>query len=96
MGESTLQRKIRKKLQEEFRGSFWFKVHGGPYQVMGLGDLIGCVLGTFFMLEIKHPDENHPVSIIQEKRIKEVLTAGGVACVVESVEEALEVVYEHI
>jgi hypothetical protein len=96
MGESTLQRNIRKKLKKEFRDSFWLKVHGGPYQAAGLGDLIGCVSGKFFMLEVKDPNEDHPVSPIQKIRIREVLNAGGVACVIESVEEALEVVYANI
>jgi hypothetical protein len=96
MGESALQRRIRKSLQRDFPDSFWFKVHGGPFQIAGLGDLIGCVSGIFFMLEVKHPDEDHPVSAIQKHRIKEVTIAGGVACVVESVEEALEIVNQHL
>jgi len=96
MGESTLQRKIRKSLQAEFPNSFWFKVHGGPFQIAGLGDLIGCVLGIFFMFEIKHPDEDHPVSALQKHRIKEVNSAGGVAEVVESVEEAIDIVKNNL
>lgn len=51
-GESKLQRKIRRALEKEV-GGFWFKVHGGPFQQVGLPDLLGCVQGLYITVEVK-------------------------------------------
>lgn len=89
--ESRLQLKIRKALEAEV-GGWWVKIHGGPFQAAGIPDLVGCVKGLFFALEVKRPGEGK-ISPIQKVTIKKIIRKGqGVACVVESPEEAIEVV----
>lgn len=52
--ESKIQRRIREHLEKTV-GGFWFKSHGGPFQMSGLPDLIGCVEGLYFGFEVKVP-----------------------------------------
>ncbi len=88
--ESRLQRKIRKALESVYPGSFWFKVHGGPFQKAGLPDLIGCVQGQFVALEIKQPGK-HP-TVLQQRIILRILAADGAATSVTSIDEAIQYV----
>lgn len=62
--------------------------------MVGLPDLLGCVQGRYVGIEIKHPDQDHPVSKIQYKRIEQIQDAGGIAGVAESIEEAIEIINE--
>lgn len=85
--ETRLQVKIRKALEKKYPGSFWFKVHGGPYQRMGIPDLLGCIDGYYIALEVK--TKKGKPSDIQIETIKLIITAGGFSCVVRSPEETL-------
>ena len=91
--ESRLQRSIRKALGASFPGSFWFKVHGGPF-VGGIPDLVGCVRGRFIALEVKRPGKR--ATILQLTTINLINSAGGVATVVTSVDEAIQAVVRSI
>jgi len=88
--ETRLQRRIQKALKEAFPGSWWFKVHGGPFQKAGVPDLIGCVAGLFFALEVKMPDEEPTkLQVLTMRKIRE---AGGISTTVETPEEAVAIV----
>lgn len=83
--ESRLQAKIHRHIKREF--NWWgFKVWGGPFQPAGIPDLLGCVAGLFFAIEVKMPKGK--VSEIQEDTIKKIKRVGGHATVVTSPEEA--------
>lgn len=88
--ESRLQQKIRKDLQRRFECKF-FKVHGSSFQEAGQPDLMGCVDGFFFGFEVKVPGKGKP-SILQIETLREWRAVGGIACIVESSEEAIRVV----
>jgi len=94
--ETRLVGRVKSALLAGFPGSFWFKVHGGPFQQAGLPDLIGCVQGRFLALEVKHPDQSHPVSAIQQEILRLLTEAGAVAAVVESVDEATATVTQAV
>lgn len=90
--ESRLQKKIQDRLRREV-GGWWFKQHGGPFTPAGIPDLIGCVEGLFFALEVKLPRKSSKPSAIQLETIRDiVIKGGGVATIVRSEEEALDVV----
>lgn len=89
--ETRLQKRIREALERTFPGSFWRKIHGGPYQRKGLPDLLGCVQGRFFGLEVKCPDGDPPTPL-QSKTMKKIREAGGGSCVVTSPEEAIDAI----
>lgn len=90
--ETRLQRKIKEALKEKY-GGFWVKIHGGPFQARGLPDLLGIVNGKIFWLEVKRPGK-HGTSL-QLKTILQLRENGVVADLVETVEEAINLVGRH-
>lgn len=88
--ESTIQRRIRTRLQREYPGSVWWKIHGGPFQHAGLPDLIGVVAGTFCGLEVKRAGQT--ATAIQSETLESIRRAGGCAAVVHDEDEALNAV----
>lgn len=89
--EARLQRRIRKRLEREV-GGFWFKTWGGPFGVGGIPDLIGCVYGRYFAFEVK--TSKGVVSELQRQTMAWIRAAGGIACVVRTPREAVDVVRE--
>lgn len=65
---------------------FCWKTHGGMYGTAGIPDIIACVDGRFVGLEVKQPGGK--LSQLQETTIEKIRTAGGVAAMVTSVDEA--------
>lgn len=86
--ESKLSREIMRAI--EARGGFCFKVHGGPWMMAGLPDIIACVKGSYYGLETKNPDGGQ-ASLVQQHVHGKIKAAGGKAAVVRSVGEALQV-----
>lgn len=93
MTEADIVRKALKALRE-LPDTFWFKVHGGPYQQAGIPDIIGMIRGRFFGLEFKTPARKNTVTPLQEQTLNAIRKAGGVGAVVTSVDEALAVAKE--
>ena len=91
MSEADLVKKIMTKL-EKGPGGIWIKVSAGPFQVAGLPDIIGCYKGLFFGLEVKLPGKENTLTKIQQFWIRKIVEAGGIAHMVTSVEQALEIV----
>ena len=58
----------------------------------GLPDLIGCVQGLFFGLEVKHPETKGDVSARQELVHNWIERAGGIIAVVTTPTEAIEAI----
>jgi hypothetical protein len=83
--ERRLVQKIASYL--ETQGARPFKIQGeeGSYQEAGIPDLLVCYRGRFVGLEVKLPG-NTP-SPLQEKVLREIKRAGGIAEVVTSVEQ---------
>jgi len=88
--EARLQRRIQDALKLE--GYFVFKVHGSEMMMAGLPDLIVCAHGLFIGLEVKMPDAMNNVSNVQKHVHGKIRTAGGVAEVVCSPQQALDVI----
>lgn len=93
--ETGLQRRIRSALELSV-GGFWFKVHGGPFQRSGIGDLLGCVCGLYINLEVKVKSDDD-LSQIQIETGETITEEGGIwGCVttpaeaVAFVEDALQ------
>lgn len=84
------ERKLVQKIQAylDKRGARSFKIHGDDsFQEAGIPDLLVCWRGWFIGLEVKLPG-NTP-SPIQEKVLREIKEAGGIAEVVTSVEQVV-------
>lgn len=87
--ESKLSRKIMDAIRA--KGYFAFKVHGSEFMMAGLPDIIVCADGRFIGLETKLPSTRKNVSPRQSLVHSQIQNAGGVAVVVCSPAEALEV-----
>lgn len=83
--EKAIQDEIMKYLKDI--GAWVLKVHGGPYQTVGIPDLLVCYQGRFFGMEVKR--EKEKLTPIQEHIIEQIQSSGGVAGRVESLEEAI-------
>ena len=86
-------------LKREFPGIWWMKTHGDGYQRTGIPDLIGCVEGAFFALEVKAPKPGEKPETIKgratAKQLEElagIREAGGTQAIVWNVGAAIEVV----
>lgn len=94
--ESRLQNKIRKGLEKEFSGSFFYKTHGSPYQRAGIPDLIGCVKGRFIGIEVKLPGKEHTLTELQKHTIEQINQSGGIAFMSTSLEDAIETIIKRL
>ena len=93
--ESKLQREMRRQLQKEV-GGFWWKVHGGPYQLPGIPDLCGCVSGLYISIEVKTPDDKKGASETQKAVMKLIRRAGGLAFVSDDIEYSVRRVKKRV
>ena len=60
----------------------------------GTPDILGCYKGKFFALEVKLPKTRKNVTVVQSMTIEQIRIAGGIAAVVTSEEEALNLLQE--
>ena len=90
--ETKLRLKIQKAVRKEYGKLVWIEHPTAGMYGSGLLDLVGCLEGRFFALEVKVGKGK--ATERQETTIDRILEAGGIAAVVRSVEEALDVLEE--
>jgi len=86
ISEKEITHSIRSLLKQF--GIFHFKHFGGPMSQRGISDLLGCYQGRFLALEVKRPG-NKP-SDDQIRFIENVKASGGIAGVVYSIDDVVE------
>lgn len=91
--ESVIHRAIIRELK--LYGGIWIKVHGSAQQGAGISDIIGCVHGRFVAFEVKRPDGIYKISPRQQLFLEKVSQAGGIAAVIVSPDEAIEILEHH-
>ncbi len=87
--ESSIVTSIMRELRR--RGAMVIKIHGDLYIPGGTPDLIGCVSGRCFVLEVKRPGEKPRA--LQVQQLEKWRKAGAVAGVATSVKEAVYLVF---
>lgn len=87
--EDKLRRKIQKRAREEYDGDIWIEHPTAGMYGSGLLDLMVCLYGKFGALEVKY-GRGRPTER-QLEVINRIRAAGGIAEVVRSVDEAMEV-----
>jgi len=85
--ETRLQQKIQRAIWAEWPKSYVRKIHVSEFQSGGIADLLCCIQGYFFAIEVKMPGEE--MSELQEAEAIEVKLAEGVTFVATSVGEAI-------
>jgi len=91
--ESRLSRRIMDGLKQEWPTIFVFKVWGSEHMMSGLPDLLGCLHGQFFGLEVKLPDKRNNVSPRQDYVRGLIERAGGCWGLVTSPAEAIAMLH---
>ena len=81
--EGSLQERIQKLIVK--RGGYCFKNHGDMTTEPGRPDIVCCYKGLFVAIEAK-VDNNKP-SAQQGIHCRNIWKAGGIACIVWSIEE---------
>lgn len=89
MLEKDIVKAIMKYLKTVPRCFCW-KEHGGMYGTAGIPDIIACVDGRFYGFEVK--TETGKPTKLQEATIQKILSAGGSALVVRSVEDVKNII----
>lgn len=96
-------RQIVKAIEHEYPSALVWKIHGDPYQPVGIPDLIICLDGRFIGIEVKHqkPGESRQhalgrVTEVQHRQLERIRTAGGTAGAATSAQEALAVIEEAV
>lgn len=84
--EKNIVAAILRALRE--RGYWAVKLHGGPYQVAGLPDVLAIKDGRAAWVEVKQPGER--ATPIQEATIEKLRQAGCLAFVATSANEVIE------
>lgn len=88
--ETRLRKKIVKALQEKYPEAWIKKIHGNKFQNIGMPDLVCCFEGKFVAIEIKNPGKERTTTPAQLLEIMKIRKSKGVAGVVTTIEEALE------
>lgn len=84
MKESTLRKNVLNYLNSLPQCKA-IKIHGNAYTEAGTPDIMGCIEGRAFFLELKVPGKKP--TAIQERRLREWKEAGAITGVVTSIEE---------
>jgi hypothetical protein len=84
--EAKLTRKIRTVFDREGARSFKIQASEESHQEAGIPDILLCLWGQFVGIETKQPGSK--LRPLQRVVLHEIFMAGGVAAVVETVEQA--------
>jgi Holliday junction resolvase len=76
--ESKIKNRVKKILDE--LGVYYFMPATGGYGRSGIPDIVGCYKGVFFAIECKAGKGT--TTALQERELKRITNAGGIAWVV--------------
>ena len=77
--ESAVQKALVDAILKDFPGAYVRKIAQSMYSHNGIPDLIGCINGNFFAVEVK-TEKGRP-SRLQDYEIKLIKEAGGTALI---------------
>lgn len=78
----TPEARVKRRVTEQLKalGAYYFFPATGGYGSSGVPDIVGCYKGFFFAIECKAG--TNKTTALQEKQIRDIKNAGGVAIVV--------------
>lgn len=83
--EGRAKAKIKTYLKS-IEDCWFFMPIGGPYSVQGIPDIVGCISGRFFAIEVKAPGKENNTTELQKMQINGICEVGGIAFVASDVE----------
>ena len=78
MREKAFEEKIKKYIED--LGGYWVKFHGNMYTRKGVPDILACINGKFFGIEVK--GDGGVTSELQKYEVKKINASGGVGIIV--------------
>ena len=87
--EAELVSAMRKELVKVLGGD-WTKIHGGPYQRVGVSDLLGCLNGRFIAVEVKLPGKEKTLTVSQKKFLDLINKNGGIGFMSSDIDYTIE------
>lgn len=92
--ESYFQQRIIKGIRKAYPEAFVIKITLGMYSQAGFPDVLVILNGRYYGIEVKRPVGSR-VSELQERCIKSIRNAGGVASVCRWPEEAIKMIEDN-
>lgn len=86
--ENKVKNAVKKELKA--RGIWYYMPVQNGMGVVGIPDLICCWRGKFLAIETKAPGKRGNVTANQRRRLDEIAASGGLAWVIDDVEELKE------
>ncbi len=83
--ESYVQKKLLDKLYTSFPAIYVRKIHQSQFSHAGIPDLIGCLRGEFFGIEVKRSSGR--VTKLQDRELNFIEMAGGISLVCYGTED---------
>lgn len=84
----TPEGKVKKRVTDMLKGYaprvYYFMPQMGGFGKSGVADIIACVGGAFFAIEVKADMKKNPPTPLQRKNIEQVRGADGTALVVDA------------
>lgn len=68
---------------------WYFMPIGGAYSQKGIPDIVGHVNGWSFAIEVKAPSKLTNVTALQDRELRKIVDTGGVALLVDNVEDVI-------
>jgi hypothetical protein len=87
--EGKVKAAVKRLLKE--RGVWWYSPVQNGMGVVGIPDFICCWGGRFLAIETKAPGKRGNTTPNQDARIAEITVAGGIAVVIDDVEQLKEI-----
>jgi Holliday junction resolvase len=89
MAATTPENKVKAQVKSflKRKGFYHFSAVAGPFAVHGIPDIIVCAGGRFVGIECKAPGKEKNTTPNQQRHLKLITSAGGVAFVASSVFE---------
>lgn len=90
-----LESKIQKTILDYLKGVpnlYAVNFVGSAVTAKGTPDVLVCYKGRFIALEVKRPDGSYGVTHAQQGRLRQIGNAGGLAYVVTSLAEVVDII----
>lgn len=82
----TPEKKVKKKVVEILKrhGAYYFYPVTGGFGASGVPDIVGCLRGRFFGIEVKADTTKRGPTALQTKNLNAISATGGLAIVVDA------------
>lgn len=92
MKNPPLEKAVVKRIQNYLTSIGAYHVKTTGVRIAGTPDILACYRGRFIAIEVKRPGNEKGITKLQEKRLKEVVKAGGVSIIATDVQQVKDLI----